>query len=338
MNGHRDRISRTPFRKTAATASKGRKKVAVCPFEWVIAHRRELTTDELNKLCLLLAANNYLVDSTDPFQLFPTMGVKFREKALRLEISFDLVAIYEPLSYLGGVRADADGDSGGGKAGEPEGELEAEFEAMAMRAHQELQAVGERVLDGFEHALVREAAGEARARAATAPSSAGAAAPLPSRSSLSRLLHYVGAASLEPAGREPEESNVTLSLLRYARKGADVATSASDSGEVNAGIQPQGTGIPCAPHTDASMLTLIVAPTQPGLEVFATSHPTAEASAAAAVAVYKRGRGEGGEGDATAAGAETAGAWVSGFEPHELTRLREGAQWAGAADIGETTS
>ena len=237
-----------------------------------------------------------------------------------------------PLPYLGGVRADADG---GGKAGELEGELEAELEAMAMRAHQELQAVGERVLDGFEHALVREAAGEARARAATAPSSAGAAAPLPSRSSLSRLLHYVGAASLEPAGREPEESNVTLSLLRYARKGADVATSASDSGEVNAGIQPQGTGIPCAPHTDASMLTLIVAPTQPGLEVFATSHPTAEASAAAAVAVYKRGRGEGGEGDATAAGAETAGAWVSGFEPHELTRLREGAQWAGAADRGD---
>ena len=229
-------------------------------------------------------------------------------------------------------------------AGAPSGWSGADFEAAAMRAHRELQAVGERVLDGFERALGCEARSrrgfervegfEARSRRLGASLPAGAATSPAHASSLSQLLRYDAgeAAPLVPAGRVAEESNVTLSLLRYVRKGTNVPTSAADPGEVNAAIQAQGTGIPCAPHTDASVLTLIVAPTQPGLELFAAAHPPTEAAVAAAVTTYRRGRSADG---ATAAGAETAGAWVSGFEPRELTRVESRAERAAEAEEAE---
>lgn len=86
---------------------------------------------------------------------------------------------------------------------------------------------------------------------------------------------------------------------------------------MNAGIQAQGTGLPCAAHTDASLLTLIVAPSQPGLELFATPHPHTPAAAAAAAEAYATGLSSAG---ATAAGAESEGEWMSGFEVGELTR------------------
>ncbi len=200
----------------------------------------------------------------------------------------------------------------------------ADFEAAAMAAHAELLGVSVRVLDGLERALRRECIGEG-----VAGEDAGM---------LSRLLRYErgegDAAAPEPAGREPEGANVTLSMIRYVRKGAAVATSAADSGEVNAAIQPQGTGIPCAAHTDASMLTLIVAPSQPGLELFATTHPTTAAAAAAAAAAYLKGRSVQG---ATAAGADSVGEWVSGFSETELTRVEDG-DGNGDGDSGATAT
>ena len=66
--------------------------MAECPFKWLIAHRRERTTDELDQLGPILARElSDLVDSTDPLQLFPTKGVKLREKLLRLQVSFDAI-------------------------------------------------------------------------------------------------------------------------------------------------------------------------------------------------------------------------------------------------------
>ena len=63
-------------------------------------------------------------------------------------------------------------------------------------------------------------------------------------------------------------------------------TSPQDSGEVNAGIQLPGTGLPCAAHTDASMLTLITAPSQLGLEIFDVSHPMERSAHAGALAAH----------------------------------------------------
>ncbi len=204
----------------------------------------------------------------------------------------------------------------------------ADFEAVAMEAHVQLQAVGERVLDGLERALARESS----------------KATLPSQSYLSTLLRYdhstarsaaraVEDAACWPAERQAEGGNVTINLLRYVRKGAQVTTSPHDSGEVNAGIQPQGTGIPCAPHTDASLLTLIIAPSQPGLEVFATPHATSEAAAMRAIEQYLRGRSPDGK---TAWGGGTRGEWLPGMQPDELTSLGEETEELAAEAADDT--
>lgn len=128
-----------------------------------------------------------------------------------------------------------------------------QFAKVCVLAIDELEALGKRVLGRIEAALVSEAGG--------------VPAPPGVDGYLSSLLEYASpfeSERLEP-GRVAETSNATISMLRYHRNAArDVAakTSAHDSGEVNAGIQQPGTGLPCAAHTDASMLTLITAPSR----------------------------------------------------------------------------
>ena len=139
---------------------------------------------------------------------------------------------------------------------------------------------------------------------------------------LASKLDYASASEskhLEPR-REAETSNSTISMLRYHRNDARDAvakTLPEDSGEVNAGVQLPGTGLPCAAHTDASILTLITAPSQLGLEIFDVTHPMERSAHAAALAGHAAGQQPDG---LAAAGGEATGLWVPGFAEDELTR------------------
>ena len=178
-----------------------------------------------------------------------------------------------------------------------------QFEEVSIQAQSELEALGKRVLDCFEAALAAEVDQQHP------------------RGYLSSLMDYPETPEdLEP-GREVEDSNVTLSMLRYQRnasRDSATETAATDSGEVNAAIQQPGTGLPCAAHTDASMITLITAPSQLGLEVFDIAHPNERSVHATALAAHELGQQPDGR---AAAGADSEGGlWVPGFAEHELTK------------------
>ena len=180
-----------------------------------------------------------------------------------------------------------------------------QFEEVSIQAQSELEALGKRVLDCFEAALAAEVDQQH-------PRGSGY---------LSSLMDYPETPEdLEP-GREVEDSNVTLSMLRYQRnasRDSATETAATDSGEVNAAIQQPGTGLPCAAHTDASMITLITAPSQLGLEVFDIAHPNERSVHATALAAHELGQQPDGR---AAAGADSEGGlWVPGFAEHELTK------------------
>ena len=152
-----------------------------------------------------------------------------------------------------------------------------------MRAHRELEALGKEALDCFEQAL----------RAESKQNAVGSFEPY-----LSQLLNYDEGSTFEPE-RVQENSNVTLSMLRYQRKGEHIKTSSTDSGEVNTAIQQKGTGLPCGAHTDASMITLIAAPSQLGLELFDCAHPMNQQAHARIVDGYTRARNADGKAESS---------------------------------------
>jgi isopenicillin N synthase-like dioxygenase len=128
-----------------------------------------------------------------------------------------------------------------------------QFEAAVMEAHDQLEALGRRVLDGIEGALRAEANRD------------------PAPGVLSKLLDYEAVDPTDlPGGaegkREAERSNVTIGITRYMRKGEAVETRPDDPGEVNKSFQRKGEGLPVGAHTDASILTMVVSPSQLGAE------------------------------------------------------------------------
>jgi hypothetical protein len=121
-------------------------------------------------------------------------------------------------------------------------------------------------------------------------------------------------------------------MIRYDATGVEAVASAADattaaavpnSAELGDGGPPPAAADPLPAHTDATVITLVLAPTQLGLECFSQAHPATEAAATVAVAAYRRKK----RADEPTAGNEaaSAGAWVSGFAPSELTRETDGS-------------
>jgi isopenicillin N synthase-like dioxygenase len=189
-----------------------------------------------------------------------------------------------------------------------------QFEETVMEAHDQLDALGRRVLDGIEAAL--------RAEAGRGPAAG----------FLSGLLDYgpaAGDTSALPGGaagkREAERSNVTIGITRYMRKGEGVSTRPDDSGEVNKSYQRPGEGLPVGAHTDASILTMVISPSQLGLEVFNTPHPMTDEHHRQVLDVYfaaRKGDGEAG------GGAAREGSWLPGFAEDELDTSEDQVDYA----------
>ena len=204
---------------------------------------------------------------------------------------------------------DADiGTVSGGDSWRPQ-----QFEKAVMEAHDQLDALGRRVLDRVEAALRAEAG------------------RVPAAGFLSNLLNYDPAddTATLPGGatgkREAEHSNATIGITRYMRKGEGVDTRSDDSGEVNKAYQRPGEGLPVGAHTDASILTMVVSPSQLGLEVFNTPHPMTEEHQRQVLDVYFNGRK--GDGEA-GGGAAREGSWLPGFGEDELDTSKDQVDYA----------